>query len=443
MEKVAIVGGGLVGAMQAVYMAKKGYQVDVYERRDDIRDALFVAGKSINLALSDRGWEALAKIDLEEEIKKIAIPMRGRKIHNSDLSQNFQPYGIHDQSIWSVSRGGLNQRLLIKAASYDNCNLYFNHKCVNLDLESNTLYFDHKGENKSAAYDRIFGTDGAFSAIRSRLEKTDRFNYSQYYLKHGYKELLIPATKDGLHQIDPNALHIWPRGGFMLIALANMDGSFTVTLFMPFEGENSFESLDTNEAVEAFFEKEFPDALDMMPDLLETYKKNPTSSLVIIKTYPWNYNDKVILMGDAAHAIVPFYGQGMNCGFEDCSVLDTIMNENNNDWNKVAPAYTEARKRNGDAIADLAMRNYIEMRDLIAKPEFLLRKKIEAAFAKKHPEKWLPLYSQVTFSHIPYADAVENAKIQDAIMDEVMKMENINEKWINQEIEEFILSKLE
>lgn len=442
MEKIAIVGGGLVGAMQAVYMADKGYQVDVYERRDDIRNALFVAGKSINLALSDRGWEALRKIDMEDEIRKIAIPMRGRKIHNPDLTQNFQPYGIHDQSIWSVSRGGLNQQLLIKAASYDNCNLHFNHKCINLDLDTNTLHFDNNGKDVSATYDRIFGTDGAFSTVRARLEKTDRFDYSQFYLKHGYKELLIPSTPDGIHQIDPNALHIWPRGGFMLIALANMDGSFTVTLFMPFEGEDSFESLSSEKAIEAFFEKEFPDALDLMPDLIELYKKNPTSSLVIVKSYPWNYNDKVILMGDAAHAIVPFYGQGMNCGFEDCSVLDNIMKENANDWNKIAPAYTKARKRNGDAIADLALRNYVEMRDLTAKPEFLIRKQIEAAFTKKHPEKWLPLYSQVTFSHIPYADAVESAKVQDKIMDEVMKLDNIADKIESNEVEEMILAML-
>ena len=260
MEKVAIIGGGLVGAMQAIYMAQKGYKVDVYERRDDIRNALFVAGKSINLALSDRGWEALRKIDMEEDIRKISIPMSGRKIHNLDGSLVFQPYGIDDQSIWSVSRGGLNQRLLLKADSFENCTIFFNHKCTDLDLESNTVIFDFKGKNVEASYDRIIGTDGAFSAVRSRLEKTNRFNYSQYYLEHGYKELLIPSNNENVHQIDPNSLHIWPRGGFMLIALANLDGSFTVTLFMPFEGEKSFEKLDSEEAIEEFFNTEFPDA---------------------------------------------------------------------------------------------------------------------------------------------------------------------------------------
>lgn len=442
MEKVAIIGGGLVGAMQAIYMAQKGYTVDVYERRDDIRNALFVAGKSINLALSDRGWEALKKVDMEEDIRQISIPMSGRKIHNLDGTQVFQPYGIEDQSIWSVSRGGLNQRLLLKADSYENCTLHFNHKCTNLELDSNTLTFDNKGKNVEATYDRVLGTDGAFSAIRARLEKTNRFNYSQYYLEHGYKELLIPSNAEGLHQIDPNSLHIWPRGGFMLIALANLDGSFTVTLFMPFEGDKSFEKLDTKEAIEEFFNTEFPDALDLMPNIFEDFNNNPTSSLVTVKAYPWNYNDTVLLMGDAAHAIVPFYGQGMNCGFEDCSVLDNLMNEFDNDWSKVAPAYTQERKVNGDAIADLALRNYIEMRDLTAQPEFLLRKEIEVSFTKKHPDKWLPLYSQVTFSHIPYSKAVENAKIQDAIMNEVMKMEGIEEKWNSSEVEDFILDQL-
>jgi kynurenine 3-monooxygenase len=442
MEKVAIIGGGLVGAMQAIYMAQKGFNVDVYERRDDIRYAQFVAGKSINLALSDRGWEALRKIDMEDEIRQIAIPMRGRKIHNVDGSQVFQPYGIYDQSIWSVSRGGLNQRLLLKADKFDNCNLFFNHKCIDIDLKETQLTLEANGKQEVKKYDRILGTDGAFSSVRSRLERTDRFNYSQYYLEHGYKELLIPATSDGLHQIDPNSLHIWPRGGFMLIALANLDGSFTVTLFMPFEGEKSFENLKSDKDIEAFFETEFPSAIDLMPDIIEDFKSNPTASLVTVRTYPWNYNDTILLMGDAAHAIVPFYGQGMNCGFEDCSVLDTLMNEFDNDWSKIAPAYTKARKKNGDAIADLALRNYVEMRDLTAQPEFLLRKEIEAHFTKKHPDKWLPLYSQVTFSHIPYSEAVENADKQDRIMDKVMQIKDIESKWDSKEVEEFILDKL-
>lgn len=443
MEKIAVVGGGLIGGLEAAYLAQNGFNVDVFERRDDIRKTELVAGKSINLALSDRGWKALRGIKMENKIREIAIPMRGRKIHTSDRKQNFQPYGIEDQSIWSVSRGGLNQLLLEKADSYKNCSLYFNHKCTDVDLESNTLSFEFDGKSVLKTYDRIIGTDGAFSSVRKRLQKSDRFNYSQYYLEHGYKELIIPAAPDNVHQLDPNALHIWPRGGFMLIALANLDGSFTVTLFLPFEGKNSFKKLDSDAKVEKFFKTEFSDALEMMPDLLKDYNSNPTGSLVTVRSYPWNYQDKILLMGDAAHAIVPFYGQGMNAGFEDCSVLDELMKKYNNKWNEVMPAYTEERKRNGDAIADLAFRNFIEMRDLTAHPEFLLRKKIEAWFTKKHPDKWLPLYSQVTFSHIPYADAVANAKKQDAIMDMIMEWDDINNAWDSDDVELLMLKAIE
>jgi kynurenine 3-monooxygenase len=443
MEKIAVVGGGLVGGMEAAYLAQNGFNVDVFERRDDIRKTELVAGKSINLALSDRGWKALRGIEMEDKIRGIAIPMRGRKIHTIDGKQNFQPYGIKDQSIWSVSRGGLNQLLLEKADSYKNCNLYFNHKCTDVDLETNTLSFEFDGKTVLKTYDRIIGTDGAFSSVRKRLQKSDRYNYSQYFLEHGYKELIIPAGPDSVHQLDPNALHIWPRGGFMLIALANLDGSFTVTLFLPFEGKNSFKKLDSDAEIENFFKNEFPDALEMMPDLLKDYNSNPTGSLVTVRSYPWNYQDKILLMGDAAHAIVPFYGQGMNAGFEDCSILDELMKKYNNKWSEAMPAYTEERKKNGDAIADLAFRNFIEMRDLTAHPEFLLRKKIEAWFTKKHPDKWLPLYSQVTFSHIPYADAVANAKKQDAIMDMVMELDDIDNTWDSDDVELLMLKAIE
>ena len=256
MEKIAVVGGGLVGGMEAAYLAQNGFNVDVFERREDIRKMDLVAGKSINLALSDRGWKALKGIGMEDKIRSIAIPMRGRKIHNAEGKQSFQPYGIEDQSIWSVSRGGLNQLLLEKADGFKNCNLYFNHKCNGVDLETNTLSFEFNGEIVQKTYDRIIGTDGAFSAVRNELQKSDRYNYSQYYLEHGYKELVIPSGSENVHQLDPNALHIWPRGGFMLIALANLDGSFTVTLFLPFEGENSFEKLNNDAEVEKFFKKE-------------------------------------------------------------------------------------------------------------------------------------------------------------------------------------------
>ncbi|UTW63626.1 FAD-dependent monooxygenase [bacterium SCSIO 12741] len=444
MEKVIVVGAGLVGSLQAVLLAKKGYQVDVYERRGDIREVEFIGGKSINLALSTRGWKALEIAGVSKDIEEISIPMYGRKMHSVDGEISYQPYGKDGQAIYSVSRGELNRKLLLKASEYEQVNFHFDMKCLDVNLETNEITFLNTttGEKVTDKADRIYGTDGAFSAVRQRLHRTDRFDYSQTYMKHGYKELVIPANADGSHKLDKNALHIWPRGQFMLIALANLDGSFTVTLFFPFEGETSFESLDTDDKVIDFFKKTFPDALDVMPTLIEDYHENPTSSLCIIRCAPWNYKDQILLMGDAAHAIVPFYGQGMNAGFEDCSEWWRLVEENGEDWPKVFQEYAEVRKPNGDAIADLALKNYIEMRDLVGDPEFLLRKKIEKRVYANHPDKWVPLYSMVTFTHTPYADALSIGKKQEEIMDEVMQLPNIHEIWESQEVESMILSKL-
>lgn len=439
MDRIAIIGGGLVGAMEACYLAKHGYPVDVYERRADLRKANISAGKSINLALSDRGWQALRGIGLEADIRKIALPMKGRMIHHTDQSTSFQPYGTDGQNIWSVSRGGLNQKLLEAADNFENCMLHFNHKCTGLDLEKTKLSFEFQGKEFTQSYDRVIGTDGAFSAVRQRLQKTDRFDFSQSYLLHGYKELSISPDKAGKHQLDPLALHIWPRGGYMLIALPNLDGSFTVTLFLAYEGKPSFESLNSAHRVEVFFKREFPKAFDLMPDLATEFATNPTGSLVTIRTFPWHYADSIVLMGDAAHAIVPFYGQGMNSGFEDCYQLDQLINQYQHNWTKIGPAYTKERKVNGDAIADLALRNFIEMRDLTGDPMFLLQKKIESRFTALHPKKWLPLYSMVTFSHIPYSKAVRAAKVQDEIMAIVMETPDIETKWDSDEVELLML----
>ena len=272
------------------------------------------------------------------------------------------------------------------------------------------------------------------------MQKNDRFNYQQYYLDHGYKELSIPPTADGKHQIEKNALHIWPRGKFMLIALANEDGSFTCTLFFPFEGEESFSTINTDEEITAFFQKTFPDALQLMPNLIDDYHTNPASSLVTIRCAPWNSSDKVLLMGDASHAIVPFYGQGMNSGFEDCSVFDEIFEASGRDWSASFEAFSTQRKPDADAISNLALQNYIEMRDLVADPSFLLRKKIEQKIFEKYPDKWMPLYSQVTFSHIPYAEALAAGNRQRAIMDKIMSKKNIESEWDSEAIEQEILA---
>lgn len=444
-QRIAIAGAGLVGSLLALLLARKGHHVSLYERRGDPRKKGFIGGRSINLALSDRGWRALEMAGAAEAVRKVAIPMHGRIMHSVDGQLTFQPYGKEGQAIYSVPRGGLNKVLIELADELPNVQVFFDHSVRDIDLETGTLHLHHTGEDRHVeeVFDRIFGTDGAFSAVRSRLMRTDRFNYEQRYLSHGYKELEIPANADGSHKLETNALHIWPRGAYMLIALPNPDGSFTLTLFFPFEGEPSFSSLNSDARIKEFFEANFADALPLMPDYLKDYHENPSSSLVMISCEPWNHGDKVCLLGDASHAIVPFYGQGMNSGFEDCSVLMDLMEDYGDDWAGLFSAFSKKRKPEADAIRELALRNYIEMRDKTADPRFLLQKKIEARFSDRHPDKWIPLYTQVTFSHIPYDVALRNGERQDAIMQRVMNRPDIAEVWASEAIEQAILNELE
>ena len=443
MEKVIVVGAGLVGSLQAILLAKKGFEVEVYERRPDMRQVKLQGGKSINLALSTRGWKALKMADVDQRINAISIPMYARKMHAVDGTLTEQQYGKEGQAIYSVPRGELNKQLLLEASKFENVSFFFNHKCLDVDLKSKTATFqDKEGNVVTTTKARIFGTDGAFSAVRNRMMRTDRFDYSQTYLKHGYKELLLPANEDGSHKLSANHLHIWPRGEYMLIALPNLDGSYTCTLFFPYDGKYSFNSLKTGQEVKDFFKEVFPDFYEMMPDVDEEYFQNPTSSLCIIRCEPWNFDDQIMLMGDSAHAIVPFYGQGMNSGFEDCAVFAEMLEEYGDDWEGLFRDFAKLRKPDGDAIADLALQNYIEMRDLVGDPMFLLRKKIENRIYDKHPDKWMPLYSQVTFSHIRYSEALATGKKQDKIMAEVMKTPSIETLWDSEEIESKILSQL-
>lgn len=356
----------------------------------------------------------------------------------------FQPYGRPGQCIYSVSRWGLNRELLLETEKHPNIRLFFNERCDELDLQTNTLHFTNTltQERKVATYDRIFAADGAYSVIRQQLMKSDRFNFSQSYLEHGYKELHIPPASDGSFQLDKNALHIWPRGQFMLIALGNIDGSFTCTLFMPFEGDVSFSTLDSGASVLAFFKETFPDVVPLMPDLTEHFFQNPTSSLVTIKCNPWYHKDKVILIGDSAHGIVPFYAQGMNSGFEDCFLLDQMMDKLEGDWKTLFKDFTASRQPNTDAMAELAVYNYEEMRANTANPRFLLRKKIERHFSDKHPDLWIPLYTQVTFTDRPYSMALVDSRKQDKIMEEIMAMPDIENHWDSEVVERKIIELL-
>ncbi|SFF41560.1 FAD-dependent oxidoreductase [Thermoflexibacter ruber] len=439
MKKVAILGAGLVGSLLSIFLSKRGYQVEVYERRDDPRHKGYVGGRSINLALSDRGWRALEKVGIAEKIKKIAIPMHGRMIHDLQGHLTFQPYGKEGQAIYSVSRALLNIELIDYAEKEEKVKFYFHQRCEDLDLEKKVIYLqDTESQEKSQiSADIIFGADGAFSAVRLAMQKTDRFNYAQTYLEYGYKELTIPSLPDGSHALDKNALHIWPRKSFMLIALPNIDGSFTCTLFFPYEGKPSFATLKSSQDVTDFFKATFPDAFSVLPNLVEEFFTNPTSSLVMVKSQPWVYRSGVALIGDAAHAIVPFYGQGMNAGFEDCYVLNEILDKHLDNWEISLQEYQEKRIPDANAIAELALNNFVEMRDLVADEKFLLRKKIEAKMYELYPEKWTPLYSMVTFSpETRYSEALAKGKKQDAIMSEIMQLPHIEHIWEDLVLEE-------
>jgi kynurenine 3-monooxygenase len=411
-----------------------------------MRKADIVAGRSINLALSDRGWRGLEGVGIADEIKKIAIPMYGRAIHLKDGSSTYQAYGKDNQAIYSVSRGGINMRLMDLAEQQPNVKIHFEERCDKIDRRTNEVYFHNTNTDTTSHVksDFILGSDGAFSAVRTQMQlQSDRFDYQQFYIDCGYKELVIPAGKNGEHLIEKNCLHIWPRGSFMMIALPNMDGSFTCTLFFQMEGKVSFEALKTKEEVLAFFKQEFPDAVPLMPTLLDDYFANPTSSLVTVKCKPWVWDEKIALIGDAAHAIVPFYGQGMNCGFEDCVVLNELMNKHGDLNAACLSEYESLRKPDGDAIADLAIANFVEMRDKTADKTFLLQKKIEAHFSAKHPEKWIPLYSMVTYTpSIRYSEALIAGGKQQAIMDKIMMIPDIESKWDSAEVENAILKSL-
>ena len=441
-KDITICGAGLVGSLLAIYLGKKGHRVNVFERRPDMRQTTIDGGRSINLALSNRGWKALEAVGVGENIRKMSIPMYRRVIHDREGKLSYQPYGKEGEAIYSVSRGGLNARLMQLAEETGNVNIHFDERCVDVDLDQAVAVFENylSGENTRSQADLVFGADGAFSAVRAVMQKTDRFNYSQQYIEHGYKELSIPPDADGKHRMEREALHIWPRGNYMLIALPNPDGSFTSTLFFPFEGDPSFSTLDAVAKARVFFEQDFADALKLMPDFDQEWEGNPTSSLVIIRSYPWvSESGRVAILGDASHAIVPFYGQGMNSGLEDCTVLNDLIAEHGDNWGLLLDDFQKNRKPDADAIADLAMRNFVEMRDLTGDSAFLLQKKIEKRFYEKYPDRWIPLYSMVTFTHIRYSVALREGKRQDAIMERVMALPGIEGKWDSDEVEQLML----
>ena len=421
-EKILIVGAGLCGSMLALRMAQRGYQVVVYESRSDLRKSDISAGRSINLALSNRGLKALRMAGVEEKARELCIPMKGRLMHDvasNTFESNYS--GRQGEFINSISRGDLNGLLLTEAEKYSNVKIHFNTRCLEIDIETKIASFQSIDSEKqfTVQADVIFGTDGAGSSLRKSYEKQfPEFSVTQDFLTHGYKELEIPADINGNHIISKEHLHIWPRGDYMLIALPNMDGSFTVTLFLSYsEGLYNFDNLVTEEKIIEFFKKDFPDALSLIPDVLKEFENNPTGKLGTIKCYPWSYKGNTLLLGDSSHAIVPFYGQGMNASFEDVYVFDNVLNQFEGDWSTVFSEFQKQRKIDTDAIADLAIDNYYEMRDHVANPLFKEKRIVEMNLEKYFPTEYFSKYSLVTFNeYIGYHEAMTKGRAQDKVL---------------------------
>lgn len=404
--------------MLAAYLGRRGDEVELYERRADPREGNIVGGRSINLAISTRGIHALQQIGIADEALRYAIPMRGRMIHDKSGALHFAPYDVDPKKcINSIGRASLNTTVIEAAQRYPNVRVHFNHKCTEVDIDSAVVLLETARGGVIVHGDAVIGVDGAFSAVRASVQrKIANFQYDESYLAHGYKELTIPPAPDGSWRMEKNALHIWPRKSFMMIALPNPDGSFTCTLFWEFEGPRSFATTKADDEVRDFFREEFPDAVPLMPTLLQDFKDNPTGSLVTIRCGPWFYKDKVALVGDAAHAVVPFYGQGMNAAFEDCVVLNECLEKFPNNRERAFAEYFVRRKENADALADLAIGNFIEMRDKTASRAFRAKKKLDHLLEAALPGMYLPLYTMVTFTRIPYAAAERRAQRQDRIV---------------------------
>jgi kynurenine 3-monooxygenase len=410
VSTIVQIGAGLGGTLASIFLGRAGHEVRGFEMRPDPRRGPLVGGRSINLALSARGLGALERAGLLDRVLALAVPMRGRMIHDLRGHTVFQPYGTEaGHANHSVSRAELNVLLLEAAERERNVRFSFGRRCADVDLDAPSATFE---DTETVQGDVLLGTDGAWSVVRRRMQRLDRFDYDQSFLSHGYKELTIPAGSNGSHRLEPHALHIWPRGGFMMIALPNRDGSFTCTLFWPHSGPNSFDALTTPASVRRFFETWFADAVPLMPDLAEQYAQNPVGSMVTIRCRPWHWRGRTALLGDAAHAVVPFHGQGANCAFEDAVVLDECVRAHAPDWDRVFTAFEAGRKEHTDALAQLSVHNFVEMRDHTASRLFRARKATEKALYRLFPRLFMPLYMMISFTRIPYAETVRRARRQ-------------------------------
>ncbi|XOV78046.1 MAG: FAD-dependent oxidoreductase [Aestuariibacter sp.] len=420
-DTITLAGAGLVGSLLAVYLAKRGYQVEVFENRQDMRKVAISAGRSINLALANRGIHPLEEVGVMDDVRPSLITMKGRMIHDQQGNTNFQPYGQKpNEVIYSVSRAGLNKILMNAAESTGKVNFHFESQISAIDWQQSSLQVlsGVTKQTQSVNFEHLIGTDGAGSVVRKAILAQECEQDSIEPLGHCYKELNIPPGPNGEFQLEKEALHIWPRGGFMLIALPNPDASFTLTLFMPGEGKVSFAELDNEAKMLSFFEQQFPDVVPLISNLTQEFFENPTSKLATVRCAPWHYQGKGLILGDAAHAIVPFHGQGMNCGFEDCHDFNQCM-DNFSSWEELFKSVAAIRKPNADAIADLALDNYIEMRDSVRDPNYLLQKQIAFQLEQWFPEQFTPRYSMVMFHRMPYAEAQALGEIHKRLLSEL------------------------
>ena len=418
LDNKIIIGSGLAGPLLAIYLSQRGYTVDLYEKRPDLRIENISVGRSINLALSHRGIKALQSADVFDKIEPLLIPMKGRMVHLSNGKTEFQPYSIHsNEYINSVSRGELNNILMTKAEESGKVQIYFTHSLLKIDESNNELVFEN--DNHVPVSNHIFGADGVGSVIRNYLDKKVSSPSYTDPLGHDYKELHIAPGMDDDFQLDPNALHIWPREEFMLIALPNTDKSFTCTLFLPVNDKICFDSLSTAELVVDFFSEHFEEVLPLLENFPKTFLDNPTGKLATVYADHWQYNNQYCLIGDAAHAVVPFFGQGMNASFEDCEVLIKCLDDAQGNWGNVYNQYCSVRKENGDAIAKMAIENYVEMRDLVTRKEFIQQKEISNILTELFPNRFIPRYNMVSFTSIPYSEVYRRGELQQQIIKDI------------------------
>lgn len=413
-----VAGGGLTGALLAIRLADRGEAVHVLDRRKDPRVATAERGRSINLALSTRGLDALARAGVEESVRAAGVPMRGRMMHDTGGHLTFQPYGTEPSHVLlSVERDALTNALLDAVDTRAGITMHYGCIVRDINIKDHYVLYDQDGLNHQLGYDAIYGADGAYSTVRLRLQKTGRFDFEQEFLSHGYKELVIPPDDKGGYRMDPHALHIWPRGAHMMIALPNPDGSFTATLFWPYSGQGGFDQVTTDSDILAAFERHYPDALEVLPDVVEQFHEHPTSSLVTIRCGPWYHEDRVLVIGDAAHAVVPFYGQGANAGMEDVTILCDELDARPGDRHAAFRSFYEGRKPHTDALADLALANFVEMRDHVASRFFLFRQLLRRVLHRLAGDRLTPEYTLVTFSRTPYAQAVAAGRRIDRLID--------------------------